>query len=123
MRTTYAFSPAVLSRTKATLTINNFQAGGDGGGPSECDRKYHSYHLPIVLLSTGWYNRGRRCFDNITISATGRSVVAMVVDECDSTMECDQDHNYQPPCDNNIVDASKSVWPSASLKITGMAWI
>jgi hypothetical protein len=37
-------------------------------------------------------------------------VVAMVVDECDSTMGCDQDHDYQPPCRNNIVDASKAVW-------------
>ncbi|OMP07197.1 hypothetical protein COLO4_07548 [Corchorus olitorius] len=25
-------------------------------------------------------------------------------------MECDPDHDYQPPCDNNIVDASKAVW-------------
>ncbi|KAK9273389.1 hypothetical protein L1049_018199 [Liquidambar formosana] len=34
----------------------------------------------------------------------------MVVDECDSTMGCDKDHDYQPPCDNNIIDASKTVW-------------
>ncbi|KAI3743835.1 hypothetical protein L1987_56902 [Smallanthus sonchifolius] len=39
-----------------------------------------------------------------------RSVKAMVVDECDSTMGCDADHDYQPPCPNNIVDASKAVW-------------
>ncbi|XP_057497398.1 putative 12-oxophytodienoate reductase 11 [Actinidia eriantha] len=32
-----------------------------------------------MALSTGWYNGGRRCFDNITISANGWSVVAMVV--------------------------------------------
>nr|GEZ89404.1 hypothetical protein [Tanacetum cinerariifolium] len=35
---------------------------------------------------------------------------AMVVDECDSTMCCDADHDYQPPCPNNIVDASKAMW-------------
>ncbi|TYH19205.1 hypothetical protein ES288_A05G334700v1 [Gossypium darwinii] len=35
---------------------------------------------------------------------------AKVVDECDSTMGCDSDHDYQPPCPNNIVDASKAVW-------------
>lgn len=25
-------------------------------------------------------------------------------------MGCDDDHDYQPPCRNNIVDASKAVW-------------
>ena len=34
----------------------------------------------------------------------------MVVDECDSTMGCDGDHDYQPPCVNNIVNASRAVW-------------
>lgn len=34
----------------------------------------------------------------------------MVVDECDSTMGCDDEHDYQPPCPNNIVDASRAVW-------------
>ncbi|KAL6290263.1 hypothetical protein ACE6H2_007773 [Prunus campanulata] len=83
---------------------------GDGGGPSECDNKYHNDNTPVVALSTGWYNNGGRCHNNITISANGRSVVAMVVDECDSTEGCDADHDYQPPCPNNIVDASKAVW-------------
>ncbi|PNX56644.1 ripening-related protein 2-like, partial [Trifolium pratense] len=27
-----------------------------------------------------------------------------------STKGCDEDHDYQPPCPNNIVDASKAVW-------------
>ena len=40
----------------------------------------------------------------------GRSVVAMVVDQCDSRKGCDADHDYQPPCPNNIVDASRAVW-------------
>nr|GEZ69908.1 hypothetical protein [Tanacetum cinerariifolium] len=35
---------------------------------------------------------------------------AMVVDEYDSTMGCDADHDYQLPCPNNIVDASKAAW-------------
>lgn len=34
----------------------------------------------------------------------------MVVDECDSTMGCNDDHDYQSPSPNNIVDASKAVW-------------
>lgn len=108
--TTYTCSPAVTSDTKATLTINSFQKGGDGGGPSECDNQYHSDDTPVVALSTGWYKGGDRCHKYITINGNGRSVKAMVVDECDSTMGCDADHDYQPPCPNNIVDASKAVW-------------
>ncbi|XP_077242893.1 kiwellin-1-like [Tasmannia lanceolata] len=108
--TTYTCSPPVSAHTKAVLTINSFEKGGDGGGPSECDNRYHSDDTPVVALSTGWFNKRKRCFDNITISGNGRSVVAMVVDECDSTMGCDADHDYQPPCPNNIVDASRAVW-------------
>ncbi|KAL8204480.1 hypothetical protein R6Q57_010103 [Mikania cordata] len=108
--TTYTCSPPVSSSTKATLTLNSFQKGGDGGGPSECDHQYHSDDKPVVALSTGWYKGGDRCHNLITINGNGRSVKAMVVDECDSTMGCDEDHDYQPPCPNNIVDASKAVW-------------
>ncbi|KAG5053669.1 hypothetical protein JHK85_006179 [Glycine max] len=108
--TTYKCSPAVSRHTKAELTLNSFEKGGDGGGPSECDNQYHSDDTPVVALSTGWFNDRSRCLHNITISGNGKSVVAMVVDECDSTMGCDEDHDYQPPCSNNIVDASKAVW-------------
>ncbi|KAL7183009.1 hypothetical protein ACSBR1_041657 [Camellia fascicularis] len=108
--TTYKCSPSVSGRTKATLTINNFEKGRDGGAPSECDGEYHSNNMPVVALSTGWFNNLKRCHKNITIHANGRSVKAMVVDECDSTMGCDSDHAYQPPCNNNIVDASEAVW-------------
>ncbi|KAK2998351.1 hypothetical protein RJ639_023477 [Escallonia herrerae] len=108
--TTYKCSPAVSSGTKATLTLNSFQKGGDGGGPSECDGQYYSDDTPVVALSTGWYSGGGRCHNNIMKSANGRSVKAMVVNECDSTMGCDKDHDYQPPCRDNIVDASKAVW-------------
>ncbi|KAK6143387.1 hypothetical protein DH2020_023735 [Rehmannia glutinosa] len=87
-------------------------ARGDGGGPSECDNKYHFDDTPVVALSTGWYGGGSRCLNNIVVSGNGRSVTAMVVDECHSTMGCDEDHGYQPPFPNpnNIVDASKDVW-------------
>ncbi|KAK9273233.1 hypothetical protein L1049_018040 [Liquidambar formosana] len=108
--TTYKCSPPVSQLTKAVLTINSFQKGGDGGGPSECDNKYHSDDTPVVALSTGWFNKQSRCLKNIIIHGNGRSVKAMVVDECDSTMGCDADHDYQPPCPNNIVDASRAVW-------------
>ncbi|KAL9396904.1 hypothetical protein Peur_011157 [Populus x canadensis] len=108
--TTYKCSPLVSSHTKATLTLNSFEGGGDGGAPSECDNQYHSDDTPVVALSTGWYNHGSRCFNYVNIHGNGKSVKAMVVDECDSTMGCDSDHDYQPPCANNIVDASQAVW-------------
>lgn len=40
--------------------------------------------------------------------AMGR--VWLVIDECDSTIGSDNEHDYQPPCDSNIVDASRAVW-------------
>ncbi|CAK9146992.1 unnamed protein product [Ilex paraguariensis] len=56
--TIYKYSPVVSGQTKAVLTLNSFQKGADGGGPSECDHKYHSDDKPVVALSTGWYYRG-----------------------------------------------------------------
>ncbi|GKE46006.1 putative ripening-related protein 1 [Tanacetum coccineum] len=89
---------------------DSFLKGGDGGGTSECDNQYHSIDTPVIVLSTEWYKGGDRCHKNITINGNGRSVEAMVVDECDSTMGCDVDHDYPPPCPNNIADASEAVW-------------
>lgn len=103
-------SPAVSGRTKATLTVNSFRKGGDGGGSSECDKKFHPDSERVVALSTGWFDKRSRCLKEIKIFGNGRSVVAKVVDECDSTQGCDSDHDFQPPCDNNIVDASPAVW-------------
>uniref|UniRef100_A0A2N9HQI1 Ripening-related protein 2 n=1 Tax=Fagus sylvatica TaxID=28930 RepID=A0A2N9HQI1_FAGSY len=98
--TTYKGSPPVSGHTKAKLTINSFEKGGDGGGPSECDNQYHSDDTPLVALSTGWFNNKQRCLNYITLHGNGNSVKAKVVDECDSTMGCDADHDYQPPCPN-----------------------
>ncbi|KAG2725182.1 hypothetical protein I3760_01G054700 [Carya illinoinensis] len=47
--TIYKCSPPVSSHTKAKLTINSFEKGGDGGGPSECDNKYHSNNTPVTI--------------------------------------------------------------------------
>lgn len=91
MYPTYTCSPPLSGNPQAYLTLNSFEAGGDGGGPSKCDNKYHNDNTPIVTLSTGWYNNGRRCHNNITINGDGRSVVAMMVDECDSTMGFDSE--------------------------------
>lgn len=95
---------------KATLTLNGFEKGESGGGPSECDGKYHSDDTPIVALSTRWYNHGQRCFKYININYKDKSVQAMVVDECDSTRGCK----------DNIVDASKAVWKS--LQVPKSQW-
>ncbi|XP_063945800.1 kiwellin-1 [Daucus carota subsp. sativus] len=106
----FTCSPPLSGATTATLTLNSFEDNGDGGAPSECDQKYHSNETPVVALSTGWFNNMSRCNKNIVIYGNGMSVTAVVVDECDSTTGCDQDHAYQPPCDDNIVDASEAVW-------------
>ncbi|KAG9452635.1 hypothetical protein H6P81_005539 [Aristolochia fimbriata] len=121
--TTYKCSPPVSGHTKAILTLNSFEKGGDGGGPSECDKKYHSDDTPVVALSTGWFNHMKRCHKNITISGNGRKVVAMVVDECDSSKGCDAAHDYQPPCQNNIVDASKAVWKGLQVPVSDWGWM
>ncbi|XP_002979938.2 putative ripening-related protein 1 [Selaginella moellendorffii] len=106
----YECSPQVTGKTKAILTVNDFEEGGDGGAPSECDNQYHDNSEPVVALSTGWYAKGSRCGKFVRISANGRTVRAKVVDECDSMNGCDKDHAFEPPCLNNIVDASPVVW-------------
>ncbi|OMO91535.1 Barwin-related endoglucanase [Corchorus olitorius] len=113
---TYECSPPVTSSTTAKLTNNDFSEGGDGGGPSSCDGQYHSNSELIVALSTGWFSNGSRCGQMIRITASnGRSVTAKVVDECDSMQGCDEEHAYQPPCKNNIVDGSDAVWTALGL--------
>nr|GMD69467.1 kiwellin-like [Ipomoea batatas] len=107
---TYRCSPPVKSSTPAILTLNDFNEGGDGGAPSECDGKYHDNNERVVALSTGW------CGKMIRITASnGRSTTAKVVDECDSMHGCDKEHAGQMPCDNNIVDGSAAVWNALRL--------
>lgn len=112
--TLYECSPRT---TKAVLSLTGFEKGGDGYGPSTCDNKYHSNHKPVVAVSTGWYSGGSRCGKNITISGNGRSVNAIVVDECDSSVGCNAKTYYLPPCPNNIVDASQAVWEALGVPI------
>ncbi|KAM0949435.1 putative RlpA-like domain superfamily, kiwellin [Dioscorea sansibarensis] len=95
-------SPPVTNNTRATMTINIFSPGQDGGGPLECDNCYHSDSELVVALSTGWYDNGSRCHKNIRINANGKSVLAKVVDECDSVNGCDEDHDFQPPYSNRF---------------------
>ncbi|KAH8513734.1 hypothetical protein H0E87_006848 [Populus deltoides] len=93
-----------------------------GGGQSECDGRYHDDDTPVVALSTGWFSNKKRCHHHITINGNGRSVKALVVDHCDSTMGCDDEHGYQPPCANNIVDASKAVWKALGVNEKNKEW-
>ncbi|GLJ14327.1 hypothetical protein SUGI_0230910 [Cryptomeria japonica] len=114
----YKCSPPVTGNTHAILTLNGFEKGEDGGGPSECDGDYHNDNDLVVALSTGWYAGGSRCHDFILITNqdNGRTARARVVDECDSVSGCDEDHDFQPPCPNNIVDASLGVWKALGVE-------
>ncbi|CAK9314392.1 unnamed protein product [Citrullus colocynthis] len=47
----------LTSSTRAVLTNNDFTEGGRRGDPSECDGQFHNNSIPIVALSTGWYNK------------------------------------------------------------------
>ncbi|XP_059275392.1 putative ripening-related protein 2 [Lycium ferocissimum] len=98
---------------KAMLTINDFEKGGSGGGPSECSGKYYDNSIPAVALSTGWYSKGRHCLENINIYANnGMSTQAMVVDECDTSRGCKA----------NIVDASEAVWKALGVSEKDPKW-
>ncbi|GJN19736.1 hypothetical protein PR202_gb07042 [Eleusine coracana subsp. coracana] len=110
-------SPPVSAKTPATLTLNSFARGGDGGGPSFCDNEFHPDSALVVALSSGWLRLDgtRRCGKMVRVSANGRSVLAKVVDECDSVNGCDAEHNFEPPCPNNVVDGSPAVWKALGL--------
>ncbi|KAL3723011.1 hypothetical protein ACJRO7_035233 [Eucalyptus globulus] len=92
-------SPPVSGHTRAHLTLNSFEEGRDGGGLSD------------------------RCLGNITIYSNGRCVEAMVVDERDSTMGCDEEHDYQPLCDYDMVDASRAVWEALGVPKDSWDWV
>ncbi|GLJ05635.1 hypothetical protein SUGI_0021880 [Cryptomeria japonica] len=73
----------------------------------------------VFLLSMSIAECGRRDGGRMLAAYKGRSVQAMVVDECDSFAGCDEDHDYQPPCPNNIVDASLVVWKALGVDDIG----
>ncbi|KAG0606762.1 hypothetical protein M758_9G165300 [Ceratodon purpureus] len=107
----FACSPPITSpATTATMTVNSFAAGGDGGAPGACYGKYYPDSERVIAMSTGWFDNNSRCGKTIQISGNGKTTTAEVVDECDSQNGCDADHAYQQPCATNIVDASAAVW-------------
>ncbi|KAM0863825.1 hypothetical protein ACQ4PT_044341 [Festuca glaucescens] len=112
MPTVAARSSPALSMSKfdglpAMMSLNGFEKGEDGGGPAECDNKYHDDDGMLVALSTGWYEGGRRCqkMIRITSAQNGRTVEARVVDECDT----------RHGCKDNIVDTSRAMWKALGL--------
>ncbi|KAF8698096.1 hypothetical protein HU200_035609 [Digitaria exilis] len=110
---TYQCSPPVTNHTKAIMKLNEFTEGGDLG--LYCDGRFHLNRELVVILSTGWYGNGKRCGRLIRIEANGSSVLAKVVDECDTVHGCDRMHDYQPPCRPDVVGASKGVWDALGI--------
>ncbi|KAL6883477.1 hypothetical protein ACP4OV_010891 [Aristida adscensionis] len=111
-------SPPVSKRTPATLTLNGFESGESGGAPGACDGRFHRDSEMVVALSSGWLRLDgvHRCNKKVRVTGShGKSVVARVVDECDSVNGCDAEHNFEPPCASNVVDASPAVWKALGL--------
>ena len=106
-RSSSAVSASKVFGMPAVMSLNGFERGEDGGPPAECDGKYHSDDDMLAALSTEWYQGGIRCFRAIRITRAdnGQSVLATVVDECDTA------HG----CKNNIVDTSRAVWAALGL--------
>ncbi|CAN6298972.1 unnamed protein product [Urochloa humidicola] len=111
----FSCSPPVSAKTPAILTVNTFVKGEDETGITSCDMRFHSDKELVVLLSSGWLNHGSRCNKMIRVQANGRSVLAKVVDECDSVHGCDEEHDFEPPCRNNVFSASPAVWNALKL--------
>ncbi|KAF0906535.1 hypothetical protein E2562_011515 [Oryza meyeriana var. granulata] len=113
-------SPPVSAKTPAILTLKVFDNGEDGG-PTSCDMRFHRNTELVVALSSGWLRLDggarRRCNGRIRVAAAanGRSVVARVVDECDSVNGCREEDGYSPPCRNNVVGGSPAVWKKLGL--------
>ncbi|KAL3754011.1 hypothetical protein ACJRO7_001281 [Eucalyptus globulus] len=59
------------------------------------------------------YDYSRRI--GIRSMKTERNVMAKLVDKCDSRNRCDDEHDYQPPCGDNIVDGSDTMWHALGL--------
>ncbi|KAJ4774365.1 Ripening-related protein 3 [Rhynchospora pubera] len=116
----YRCSPAVTNITNAKLDVGGFSQGSDGGAAAECDGNFHSDNDLVVALPTGWYNGGRRCLKKIRINGNGKSVLAKVVDECDSVNGCTADQNYEPPCPPDVINASPGVWNALGIPTSKM---
>ncbi|KAF7120639.1 hypothetical protein RHSIM_Rhsim13G0097600 [Rhododendron simsii] len=110
----YDCSPPVLASgsTPARLKYRDYSYPF----PSQCDGKFHPGTERVVAMSTGWFNGGSRCGKMIRVfGGDGRSVVAEVVDECDSFHGCIWEREGMPQCDNDIIEGSDAVWEGLGL--------
>ncbi|KAK1266494.1 putative ripening-related protein 1 [Acorus gramineus] len=101
--------PITSSTTLASLTYNLL--GGPGShlaGPAKCNGIKHTEMERVVPLSTGWYVNGSLCGRKIRITSGAISVVAKIVDECNSACGCRS--LLAPPCGNNVIEATKAVF-------------
>jgi len=110
-------SPPVSAKTPAILTFNRFENGEDATRITSCDMRFHRDKELLVILSSGWLKLDgmNRCNKKIRVRANRRSVLAKVVDECDSINGCDEEHAFEPPCRNNVLNASPGVWKALGL--------
>ncbi|GJN20933.1 hypothetical protein PR202_gb08372 [Eleusine coracana subsp. coracana] len=98
----------IVKQLAALVVVVLAVSSRTAAGPSACDGRFHSNGDKIVALSSGWLRLDgtRRCNRMIRITGPGgRSVLAKVVDECDSSRGCD----------DNIVDSSAVVWKALGL--------
>ncbi|KAL6883562.1 hypothetical protein ACP4OV_010976 [Aristida adscensionis] len=110
-------SPPVSAKTSAGLRFSIFDNGEDRQGIALCDRRAHGNSELVVTMSSGWLRLGgtNRCNKKIRVTANGRSVLAKVVDECDSVNGCDEEHDFEPPCRNNVINGSPGIWKALRL--------
>lgn len=88
-------------KTTGRLTYNNFSGSGPGSsGGGACTGGFYSDSQLVIALATPIFNGGSNCGKEVTIRYGGKSVKAVVVDECASS----------DGCPANALDASKGVW-------------
>lgn len=114
-------SPPVSNKTPAIMTVNRFENGEDHvTRMTSCDMRFHRDKELLVTLSSGWLKLDgkNRCNKKIRVHANERSVLAKVVDECDSVNGCNEENDFEPPCRNNVLNASPGVWKALRLNQT-----
>ncbi|XP_024515302.1 probable receptor-like protein kinase At5g20050 [Selaginella moellendorffii] len=89
---------------------------------SRCEEKKYQPSDLVASMATGWYNYqrpGGACGRNVTITAlNGRTVTAMVVDECTAMAGCTAATSFYPPCSPKSLGATQGVWEALGYKIS-----
>ena len=99
-------NPSNIVSTIDQVSTLTYYDPSTGGG--KCDGVVHKSSDLVVALSTSLLQK-LNCFTSLSISnsATGRSVIVQVVDEC----------NEADGCTNNNIDATVSVWSALGLDL------